>query len=164
MNGILLNHFPKWYYFIPKSPNNQVLVRFNPHIDREQPKKLSEILPPLLGCHQELLLENTRRRWPCSLETELEMTDDSHLASTYRTDQWIHLVDLADHLGPAFGGQKGRVIFNDRRRGDCRNSFSYLPPMSIGVKTIVTDHDLSLIGNMGTCICRPSLPRSWSAP
>jgi hypothetical protein len=57
------------------------------------------------------------------LEAELEMADDliygfrifdkrddSHLASTGRTMQRIHFVDLADHPGPAFGGHK-RLLF-----------------------------------------------------
>ena len=36
----------------------------------------SEILAPLLGCHQKLLLDVLRRGWPFSLEAELEMADD----------------------------------------------------------------------------------------
>jgi len=79
MNGILLNHFPKWYYFIPKSPNNQVLVRFNPHIDREQPKKLSEIFPVPLGCHQELLLDMMGRGRPSDLPGSPPSRNGSHI-------------------------------------------------------------------------------------
>ncbi len=72
-------------------------------------------------------MEKLRRGWPFGLEAELEIVDDLidgcgifdegndlHLASTRRTDQWIHLVDLADHLGPAFGGHIVWLIFNDR--------------------------------------------------
>jgi len=69
-------------------------------------------------------------RWgrPFGLEAELEMADDliygfrifdkrddSHLASTGRTKQRIHFVDLADHLGPAFGEPKRLLLLDDRR-------------------------------------------------
>jgi hypothetical protein len=29
--------------------------------------------------------------------------DNGHPAATGSTDQWVQLIDLADHLGPAFG-------------------------------------------------------------
>ena len=77
-----------------------------------------------LGCHQEFLLGNMRWRR-------------------------IHLVDLADHLGPAFGGHIVWLIFNDGGRGECRGSLAYLASVGIRIKAVVADHDLSLIGNMG---------------
>jgi len=68
-----------------------------------------------------------RRRRPFGLKGKLEMADDPvdnlmifnerdnlHPAATGRTDQWIHLVDLADHLGPACGWCISRLVFNDR--------------------------------------------------
>ena len=39
--------------------------------------------------------------------------DNGHFASARRTDQWIHFIDLADHVSPAFGRHISRVIFND---------------------------------------------------
>jgi len=66
-----------------------------------------------LGCHQKLLLENTRRRWPFGFKGQLEMSsdpvddlrffdkrDDSHLATACGTTKRIHFIDLANHLGP----------------------------------------------------------------
>ena len=44
--------------------------------------------------------------------------NDSHLPSTLRTEEGIHLVDLADHLSPAFRGHIAWFFFNDRRRGE----------------------------------------------
>jgi hypothetical protein len=71
--------------------------------------------PMLLGCHQDFLLDMMGRRWAFNLEGQFEMAedpvdglrffdkrDDSHLVSTRRTDQWIPLVDLTDHLGSSF--------------------------------------------------------------
>jgi len=99
-------------------------------------------------------------RWgrPFGLEAELEMADDliygfrifdkrddSHLASTGRTKQRIHFVDLADHLGPAFGGPKRLLLLDDhrvRRRG---HVLSYLPPVGIRVKAVITHHDLTFV-------------------
>jgi hypothetical protein len=45
-------------------------------------KKPSEILPSLLGCYQDILLNNTKRRRPFGFKGQLE---------------------IADRLGPAFG-------------------------------------------------------------
>jgi len=63
------------------------------------------------------------RRRPFGFEGQFEMTDDpvdglrlldkrddSHPAATRRTDQWIHLINLADHPGPAFGERVPRPI------------------------------------------------------
>jgi hypothetical protein len=67
-----------------------------------------------------------RRRRPFGLKGQLEMTDDpvdrlrffderddSHPAATSGTTKRIHLVDLADHLGPAFGRHIKVIIFNN---------------------------------------------------
>lgn len=63
------------------------------------------------------MLENLRRERPLSLKVELEMVDDlidnlrffeegdnSHLVTTGKTTKRIHLADLTDYLGSAFGG------------------------------------------------------------
>jgi hypothetical protein len=118
------------------------MIDFSLGIDRKKPHKFSEILLTLLGCRQELRLDMMRRRWPFSLKCQLEITDDpvdrlrffeerddSHPAATSGTIKRIHLEDLADHLGPALGGHISRIIINDGRKGDCRNSFDYLAPV-----------------------------------
>jgi len=74
-------------------------------------------------------LDNLWRRRPLGLEAELEMVDDlidnlrpfdkrytSQLATTGRAQQRVHFIDLADHLGPAFGGHIVWLIFNERGR------------------------------------------------
>ncbi len=37
---------------------------------------LSEILAPLFGCHQQLLLDDLRGRWSFGMKSELEVSDD----------------------------------------------------------------------------------------
>ena len=76
--------------------------------------------------------------------------DDSHLASTGRTKQRIHFVDLAGHLGPAFGGPKRLLLLDDRRVRRRGHVLSYLPPVGIRVKAVITHHDLTFVGNMGS--------------
>jgi len=76
---------------------------------------LSEILAPLFGCHQQLLLDDLRGRWSFGMKSELEVSDDpvhcriisdesdhSHLATACRTYERINFIDLVDHLRPAF--------------------------------------------------------------
>jgi hypothetical protein len=65
--------------------------------------------------------------------------DDSHPAATRRTDERIDSIDLADHIGPAFGWHKQRLFFNDRGRRERRVSLAYLPSVGIRVKSIVVD-------------------------
>jgi hypothetical protein len=66
----------------------------------KQPQRLSEILPSLLGGHQEFLLVKLRRRRSLSMKAKLEVGDDSHPAATCGAKQRIHFVDLADHPDP----------------------------------------------------------------
>jgi hypothetical protein len=58
---------------------------------------LSEILAPLLGCHQEFLLDDLRGRWSFGHEGKLEVSDDLILMA----QMWLHhrlLVDEKDQL------------------------------------------------------------------
>jgi len=93
-----------------------------------------------------------RRRWPVSFKGQLEVggdpvddlrffdkRDDSHLATTGGAQQRVNFIDLANHLGPAFGGHIVWLIFNDRARTECRGSLTYLASVGIGViKDFVT--------------------------
>ena len=74
--------------------------------------------------------------------------DGSHLATTCRTKQRVHLVNLADHLGPALGRHIVWLIFDDGGMGEPRGSLAHLPSVSIGVEAVVANHDLSLVRNM----------------
>ena len=102
-----------------KIPRNLQTIQFKLDTTLEsgkrQPQRLSEIFPTLIGCNQNFLLDIRRRRWPLGMKAQLQMFDDltndlrifnesdnEHLASTRRTDQWIHFLDLAEHLRPAF--------------------------------------------------------------
>jgi len=115
-----------------------------------------------LGCHQKLLLENTRRRWPFGFKGQLEMSndpvddlrffdkrDDSHLATACGTTKRIHFIDLANHLGPALGRHIVWFLFNNRGRGECRGILAYLSSVGIRVETVITHHDLAFVRNMG---------------
>jgi len=72
-----------------------------------------------------------RRAWRRSLglEAELEVSDDpidnlrifdirddSHLPSTRRAYQRVHIVDLADHLRPSFRWDKRLIMFINKER------------------------------------------------
>jgi hypothetical protein len=48
----------------------------------------------------------------------IDKRDDSNPAATGRTDQWIHLIDLADHLSPALGRHIVWFFFDDGGRGE----------------------------------------------
>ena len=75
----------------------------------------SEIFSPLLGRHQEFLLDDLRWMGAFGLESEFEVADDSihhriisdksddfHLTLTVWTDEGIDFIDFADHLCPSF--------------------------------------------------------------
>ena len=89
---------------------------------------LSEILAPLCGCHQQLLLDDLRGRWSFGMKSELEVRDDlindfmildkgdnRHPPPTLRTDKRIYLINFFYHLCPASGRHKWSLIFNDSR-------------------------------------------------
>jgi hypothetical protein len=99
--------------FAKNSPTLSFKIGFSLKIDKKQPQRPSEILPPLLCFHKELVLVTLRKGRPLGLEAELEMTDDpidglgifdkgddSHPSSTGRTKQRFRFVYLADHPGP----------------------------------------------------------------
>jgi len=65
--------------------------------------------------------------------------EDSHPAPTGRIEEGIHLLDLADHLCPAFGRHINWVVFYDVGMKKICPSLTHLSPMSIGVKAVVTD-------------------------
>jgi hypothetical protein len=80
---------------------------------------LSEILAPLFGCHQQLLLDELRGRWSFGMKSELEVSDDlindfmildkgdnPHPTPTLRTGKRVYLINFFYHLRPAFGGHK----------------------------------------------------------
>jgi hypothetical protein len=67
-------------------------------------KKPSEILPSLLGCYQDILLNNTKRRRPFGFKGQLE---------------------IADRLGPAFGREM-IYSFNDRRMRRTNIRFEFI--------------------------------------
>ena len=68
--------------------------------------------------------------------------DDFHLCAAMRAEERINFIDFSYHLRPAFGRHKYSLFFNDRGRGECRDSFAYLPPVGIGVKAVVANHDI----------------------
>jgi hypothetical protein len=115
----------------------------------------------LLGYYQELLLDDLRRRRPFSFKGQLEMADDpidglrvfdegddTHLSSASRTQQRVYLIDFSDHLGPAFGRDMADLFLNDRRMEGRDSGLASLASVGIRIKTIVTDHHLTLVGNM----------------
>jgi hypothetical protein len=76
----------------------------------------SEILPAILGCHQEFLLDMMGRRGAFGLEWQFGMTDDPvdgfrffdkrddrHFAAAGGKQKRVYFIHLADHLCPIFG-------------------------------------------------------------
>ena len=80
------------------------------------------------------------------MKNKLEVTDnfvydgvvfdeggDSHLATTIRAEDGINFIDLADHLGPAFGGHTSIRIFNDWHMKGIGSGLAHLSPAGVGV-------------------------------
>jgi hypothetical protein len=79
-----------------------------------------------------------------------EEGDNAPPASTARTEQGIDLIDLADHLGPAFGRDGPELVLYNPERASLRARLADLASMSIGVEVVIKYCDLSLVGNMGS--------------
>ncbi len=88
-------------------------------------RELGKIFGRRLRGHQEFLVSDVRRRGSLCDKCQLEMIDDPvdhgivcqegndlHLSAALRADQRIHLVDFADHLGPACGGDGPELFLN----------------------------------------------------
>ncbi len=113
-------------------------------IDKKQSRMLSEIFSPLLGCHQELLQDNLRRRRPFGHEGKLEVSDNLvdnfvifdkgdhfHLSAALRTQQRVNFIDFFYHLSPASGRYKWSLIFNDWRVGRIYSSLAHLASVCV---------------------------------
>ena len=122
---------------------------------------ISKILRRLLGCHQGDLLDDARRRRLLRYKRQLEMVDDPvhggiihdesddfHRATAFGANHRIDLVDFPDHRRPALGWDA--LLFPlCHPEGEGRDPrFPHLSPVGIGIKPIVTNHDLPLVGNM----------------
>jgi hypothetical protein len=55
----------------------------SPQIAKKQPQRLSEILPPLLSCHQKFLLDNIRGRRALGHEGNLRQMLECENAGMY---------------------------------------------------------------------------------
>jgi len=102
-----------------------------------------------------------RRRRAFGLESEFEVVDDVvydfmifdksndfHFCTAVGTEEGVYLIDLADHLGPAFGGHMAVLFLNDQRVEGIATGLAHLSSVGIGIKTVVTNHDLTFIGNV----------------
>jgi hypothetical protein len=106
---------------------------------------LRNISLPLLGCHQEFLLD-TLRMGTFGHEGELEVSDDLindfvildkgdhfHLSPALRAEERIHFIDFFYHLGPAFGGHMSVCIINDWHMKGIGSSPAHLSSVGVGV-------------------------------
>jgi hypothetical protein len=73
--------------------------------------------------------------------------DDTHLASAGRTNERVNLIDFSDHLRLA-SGRDMIFPFNEQRMEGRDSCLAYLASVGIRIETIVTDHHLTLVGNM----------------
>jgi hypothetical protein len=108
-----------------------------------------------------LLISDLGRRGPLGDKGQFEVVDDAvdhavsgekgdnlHPGTALRADHGINFIDLADHLGPAFGGDgAGLVVYDPESLAADLLGF---PPMGVGIETVITDSDLALVGNMGS--------------
>jgi len=68
-----------------------------------------------------------------------EERDDLHRASTAGTAQGVDLIDLADHLGPALGGDAAGLLLDNPQRERRSPCLPDLPPMGVGVQAVIAD-------------------------
>ncbi len=66
--------------------------------------------------------------------------DDAHLATTRRADQWIHLIDLADHLRPALRWSKRLLLFDGQERVSFLLTLADFSSVGMRIETVVADH------------------------
>ncbi len=74
--------------------------------------------------------------------------DHFHLSAALRAEERINFIDFFYHLRPAFGGHMADLFLNDQRVGGRDTGLTHLSSVGIGVKTVVTNHDLTFIGNV----------------
>jgi hypothetical protein len=60
----------------------------------------------------------------------------------------LRITPTQPNPGPAFGRHIGRVVFNDGRMRRIDPCPTHLPPVGIGVRAVVADHDLILVRNV----------------
>jgi len=133
----------------------------NAKIEPEKHIWTVEIFPALLGRHERNLLEDMGRRRLRRHKRQLQMLhypihdgnlrdegDDLHPAPAFRADHRVHLIDLPDHGRPTFGRKTPELFLNDPERRRTLARLLDLPPMGVRIKAEVSDHHLTLVGNM----------------
>ena len=63
-----------------------------------------------------------------------EEGDDLHRPSTFWADHGVDLVNLADHLGPALGGDAAGLLLDDPERKSRKARLASLAPMGVGYR------------------------------
>jgi len=79
-----------------------------------------------------------------------EESDDLHRGAALRADHRVNLIDLADHLGPALGGDGPQLILDNPQRKSLKTCLPDLASMGIGVEAVISHCDLALVRNMGS--------------
>jgi len=72
-----------------------------------------------------------------------EESDDLHDAAALRADHRINLIDFANHLGPAFGGDGPELLLHHPDRKKPKACLPDLPPMRISVEPVISHRDLA---------------------
>ncbi len=78
-----------------------------------------------------------------------EKGDDPHRAAALRADERVHLIDFADHLGPAFRRDRLKFLLDNQERGKPQARLARLSSMGVGVDAVVSQSHLAFVGNMG---------------
>jgi hypothetical protein len=74
--------------------------------------------------------------------------DHLHHSPALGAEQWIDLIDLPNHLGPALGRDAPELVLGHAERKRPKARLLDLPLMGIGVQPVITDHHLALVWNM----------------
>ncbi len=77
-----------------------------------------------------------------------DKSNDFHFCTAVGTEEEVYFYDFTDYLGPTFGGHMAVLFLNDQRVGGRDTGLTHLSSVGIGVKTVVTNHDLTFIGNV----------------
>jgi len=122
------------------------LPRNQPDLKAQAKRGSRRIFSRGLGGDQDFLISELRRRGSLGDKRQLEVADDAvhhgivcqesndlHLSAASGADQGVHLIDLADHFGPAFRGGGSELLFDNPERKGGQTGLLDFPPVGVSV-------------------------------
>jgi hypothetical protein len=135
------------------------------NLDRPLPPQEQPLfaLPTSLGRQQGDQLENADGRRLLRRERQLQVTDDPvddrrlgqesdnlHPPAAAGASERVHFIDLPYHLGPALGRDGPKLLLDHPERNRNPARLPDLPPVGIGIESVIAHRDLALVRNMGS--------------